>query len=133
MQKGCGPRIAESKLHLDGQGFFMTTGNERSSPSRPPQGAVAHLISRDLIRWDLLPPVFASPELEGLEPEVPDIFVLGGRHYLMFNCEGSIYYTIADQRDVPYRPFGGGRLADSTILAPSHGRTSFSYVGRTVP
>jgi len=126
-----GARIVDGKLHLDGvDDYFLT-------PAKGPTPCVAHLVSKDLVKWAYLPPVFVSGDF--VDMEVPDYFELEGRHYLMFssgrsrkdtsgrkNASGT-YYVMSDRRDDGYRV-----PKDPLLLGSGTGRFD-NYVGRTIP
>lgn len=126
-----GATVVDGKLVLDGVDGYMIT------PTQGPKACIAHLVSKDLIEWDYLPPVLASPEF--VDMEVPDYFELNGRHYLMFssgrsrkdtsgrkNASGT-YYVMGESRDGPYRVPG-----NALLLGSGNGRFD-NYVGRTIP
>ena len=101
--------------------------------------AVGHLRSRDLIHWEHLPPLEA-PLGKYFHAEVPDIFELGGRHYLLFSTNTrhgirlntprrenvlGTFYLVGDHPDGPFsRP-------DDDLLIGASGRM-MPYVGRTI-
>jgi hypothetical protein len=127
-----GAYIAGGRLHLDGIDDYLLT------PSKPGGDAcIAHLTSTDLLEWEYLPPVFASPDF--VDMEVPDYFELNGRHYLLFSSGRSredtsgredasgTYYVMGNRRDGPYT------VPEQPLLVGS-GRGRFdNYVARTIP
>jgi beta-fructofuranosidase len=103
--------------------------------------AVGHLRSKDLIHWEVLPPV-ATPGETFFHTEVPDIFELEGRYYLAFatHCTGGIrlstpnrddavgtFYMIGDSYEGPFT------LPADPLLIGSGNRRFEGYVGRTIP
>ena len=126
-----GASIVDGKLWLDGFDDYFAT------PTRGPQACVAHLVSKDLIDWEYLPPTFACADFADME--VPDYFELEGRHYLLFSSARSrrdtpsrqaaagTWYVIGEGRDGPYRV-----PEDPLLLGAGHGRLD-NYVGRTIP
>jgi beta-fructofuranosidase len=56
------------------------------SPCGPPDGAgvVAHARSRDLVAWEVLPPLTEPGEFA--QVEVPQLVELGGSHVVLFSC-----------------------------------------------
>ena len=103
-------------------------------------GAVfAHMQSSDLIHWEHLPP-FDAPTGLYEKTEVPDLFELDGRHYLLFttrsrggirlrtdgrqNADGTFYF-ISDTWDGPYhRP-------ENFIVAGAEKGVPGPYCGHT--
>ena len=104
-------------------------------------GAVfAHLTSTDLAHWELLPP-FDAPTGVYEKTEVPDLFELDGRHYLMFttrsrgglrlstdgreNADGSFYF-MADAWNGPFlRP-------ENFLVAGAEKGAAGPYCARTI-
>jgi len=95
--------------------------------------------SRDLIRWEMLPPVAAEERF--CHMEVPEHFELAGRHYLIFSTTSlagarlntarrerasGTFYMIADRRTGPYR-----LPEDYLLLGSGEGRFD-CYVGRSI-
>jgi beta-fructofuranosidase len=95
--------------------------------------------SRDLLTWETLPPAFISDEYVCME--VPDVFALDGRYYLMFstarwfdsyyqtadpNCVNGTFYLVSDNLLTGWR-----RPADNIVIASREARLD-SYVGRSV-
>ncbi len=102
-------------------------------------GCIAVCRSRDLLGWETLPPIFISDEYVCME--VPDVFKLNGRYYLMFstarwfdsyyttadpNCVNGTFYLISDNLLHGWR-----RPADNIVIASRESRLD-SYVGRSV-
>jgi len=102
---------------------------------------VARVRSRDLVHWDALPPLAVGGK-RFFNMEVPDLFCLGGRYYLLFSTisvgglridtpnreavKGTFYMT-AEAPDGPYR-----LPEDPLLLGAGNGRMD-AYVGRTIP
>ena len=102
-------------------------------------GCIALCRSQDLLNWETLPPVFISDEYVCME--VPDVFALDGRYYLMFstvhwfdsyyqtadpNCVNGTFYLVSDALLT-----GWQRPADNIVIASREARLD-SYVGRSV-
>jgi beta-fructofuranosidase len=100
------------------------------------QSAIAHLVSRDLLDWQYLKPLYVDAGFSDME--VPEYFTMGGRHYLLLSNiraphdisgrkQGvGTYFVIADNADGPYRLMPG-----SLLLGSGNGRFDV-YVGRTL-
>jgi beta-fructofuranosidase len=95
--------------------------------------------SRDLLSWETLPPAFISDEYVCME--VPDVFALDGRYYLMFStarwfdsyyqtsdphCVNGTFYLVSDDLLSGWR-----RPAENIVIASRESRLD-SYVGRSV-
>ncbi|PJF35193.1 MAG: hypothetical protein CUN49_11800 [Candidatus Thermofonsia Clade 1 bacterium] len=95
--------------------------------------------SSDLLTWETLPPAFISDEYVCME--VPDVFRLNGRYYLMFstaywfdsyyqtadpNCVNGTFYLVSDHLLEGWR-----RPAEPIVVASRESRLD-SYVGRSV-
>ena len=113
----------------DGEGYYIFFKAHDISQPEGYRGAVGAAFSKDFIHWDVLPPVF-SPGLF-LEPEVPAVYYLDGKYYLIVMtippvvsdryCNrihpatpqwGDIY-MVADQLLGPYRPDEGIQLTQT--------------------
>ena len=76
------------------------------------RGAVGLMVSADLERWEVRPPLFAPRSYWDLE--CPQIFTAGGRFYLTAGImeDRTQRYWVAEQVEGPYRiPADGGILA----------------------
>lgn len=88
------------------------------------RGTVAHLVSRDLLQWQTLPPLEVSPLCE--EMECPLVHKHGGRYYLFFSThqelidpaalagekvpDGGFFVQTADTLTGPWRRNGTGKI-----------------------
>lgn len=103
------------------------------------RGAIAHAVSRDLLRWEVGPPLHVSDHYGFLE--VPDVFRLEGRWFLVFStaewhgvrrageeCLGAsgIRYLVADRLEGPWR-----EPARNLLLGSREGTLS-AFAGRTI-
>ena len=101
---------------------------------------VAHLKSKDLITWDVMPPLDADVS-SFYHAEVPELFEINGRYYLLFstcsmygvklNTPSRIdtigtYYMVSDSIDGPFK------LPDEYMLIGAGGGKMTAYVGRTI-
>jgi beta-fructofuranosidase len=101
-------------------------------------GTVGGARSRDLVTWELLPPLDVEPFAEELE--CPQVVTAAGRHYLVFSTPaglllsdpagvseepGNMYAMIGDS------PLGPFRVADPTPILPADMRDR-PYAGRIV-
>lgn len=103
-----------------------------------PAGAIGVARSRDLVRWEMLPPLDVEPFAEELE--CPQVVSAAGRHYLVFSTPaglllsddaaapdepGNMYAMVGDT------PLGPFRVADSAPILPAEMRDR-PYAGRVV-
>jgi beta-fructofuranosidase len=102
---------------------------------------IAHLRSKDLLNWEYLPKLDA--DVSGFyHTEVPDIFFLNGKYYLMFSTmsvggltldspsrdsASGAFYMIGDSIDGPFK------LPSDYILMGSSDSKMGPYVARTIP
>lgn len=102
---------------------------------------IAHLRSKDLLNWETLPPIDA--ETSGFfHTEVPDIFEMGGKYYLIFSTASTggirldtsgrknacgAFYLVSNNIDGPYT-----KPENYMLIGSSFGRLR-SYVGRSIP
>ncbi|MFP4382376.1 MAG: hypothetical protein ACLFUS_17880, partial [Candidatus Sumerlaeia bacterium] len=102
--------------------------------------ALGHARSKDLVNWELLPPIDA-PTHQLYHAEVPEYFEIDGTHYIIFTT-GSVYgirlntpsrresvgtyYMIADSFEGPYH------LPEEPLLVGSAFYKMASYVGRRI-
>jgi len=101
------------------------------------RGCVGHAVSRDLVEWEVRPPVFAPGRFH--DYEVPEVDHIGDRYYLLWStidaytnhhatpargrCGGT-FYAISDE------PYGGFAMpADNLLVGSGVGRWD-NYVGR---
>jgi beta-fructofuranosidase len=90
------------------------------------RGVIGHARSKDLVHWDVLPPLTEPGDFGHME--VPQWVGIDGRYYLLFCCQAeqhaavrqqrtgtspttSTYYLMADQPLGPFGPTGARRLA----------------------
>jgi hypothetical protein len=97
--------------------------------------------SKDLIHWEVLPPV-ATPGETFFHTEVPDIFELEGRYYLAFatHSTGGLRLNTPSRDDAAgtFYLIGNGyegpfTLPGDPLLIGSGNRQFEGYVGRTIP
>jgi len=101
---------------------------------------IAHVRSTDLIHWEHLPPI-ETPTGCFYDTEVPDLFTLDGRYYLLFStatsggfqintaCRENVtgtFYMVSDSPDGPFT------LPDDCLLAGAGEGRMTSYCGRTI-
>lgn len=114
----------------------------RPKVSHDNTGAViAHLKSKDLLNWEYLPPIEADLS-KFYHAEVPDIFKLNNKYYLLFSTfsAGGIklntpsrkraagsFYMISDNIDGPFV------LPEDYLLIGAGLSKMGPYVGRTIP
>ena len=73
-------------------------------------GCLAHLVSRNLNRWEELPqPIYIAPA-DMWEPECPDYFYKDGYYYLVFSLRGKGHYLYSTE------PFSGWREPGNPII-----------------
>ena len=88
----------------DKQGrYVMTVTARRNQGPWRERGCVAWVVSRDLVNWEVQPPLYA-PSI-GMNLEVTELFEMDGRYFLIF-CHGetnTTRYRVADQLEGPYR------------------------------
>ncbi len=71
-------------------GLFHAYITARAKDGPPDaRGVIGHARSRDLLEWEVLPPVTAPGEFGHME--VPQLLVIQGRWYLVFSCPASEY------------------------------------------
>ncbi|MEB2343978.1 MAG: hypothetical protein OZ948_04500 [Deltaproteobacteria bacterium] len=103
-----------------------------------PAGAVGVARSRDLVHWELLPPLDVEPFAEELE--CPQVVSAAGRHYLVFSTPAGL--RLGDDAAAPGEPghlyamvgagpLGPFRMADPAPLFPA-GLRERPYAGRVV-
>jgi len=111
----------------DGMCYAFVTATERRDAPRHARGCIGLARSRDMRRWEVLPPVSAPALFH--DHEVPQVFELGGRWYLIYlMClwrysdlawrtrshdrwlEGT-YYLVSDH------PLGPWRVPEHDVLA----------------
>ena len=101
-----------------------------------PAGTVGVACSRDMITWEIMPPLEVEAFAEELE--CPQVIAGAGRHYLVFStpaglvpsgdgrtAQDNMYSMVGDS------PFGPFRVADPEPLLPA-GMTDRPYAGRVV-
>ena len=119
-------------------GYLYATHAKTSRPS------IAHVSSKDFINWDYHEPIFIGEKYKRgnngfFDLEVPDVFEMGGKHYIIFSCIRSrknfssgrqdasgTWYLMADKKEGPYRV-----PKNPLLLGTGMGRYDH-YVGRTV-
>ncbi|MDT8449347.1 MAG: hypothetical protein RQ847_04155 [Wenzhouxiangellaceae bacterium] len=122
----------------DGRYHMFVTCRINSGPDDG-RGAIGHAVSTDLVDWAVQPPVLA-PGWYG-EMEVPQVFEIGGRHYLI--CSVSTHYHSHRRRAEPgVRPRTGTiYFVGESMTGPWHApddpfligdETGSLYAGRVV-
>jgi len=128
----CIVRTDEGDFHM----FFCARSRTGNWAGR---GAIGHAISRDLIEWNILPPIYVSDKYGFLE--TPDVFEINGRWFLIFSC-GQWHSTRTS--DFEYAASGIRYLVGESLTGPFHEPSESSllgsgdgmlgsYVGRTLP
>jgi hypothetical protein len=69
------------------------------------RGCLAHLISKDLEKWEELEPIYVAPGRD--EPECPDYLEKDGWFYLIFSLRGKGQYRYSRE------PFSGWRMPEN--------------------
>ena len=121
-------------MPVDGGYEAVIAANDASKP-KTVNGCVARATSKDLIEWELHPPM-ASPG-RYIDMEVPQYFEWNGRHYLLFSTGGPIdvpsrrdslgtYYLVADEK------YGEYRAPDDNLLIGSGDFRMDCYVGKVI-
>ena len=98
-------------------------------------GCVARVFSKDLARWELLPPI--SSPARYVDMEVPQYFELNDFHYLLFSTGTVIdtpsrvatrgtYYLVAESKEGPYEA-----PEDNLLIGSGEGRFD-CYVGKVI-
>ncbi|HVM95013.1 MAG TPA: hypothetical protein VMT89_01435, partial [Candidatus Acidoferrales bacterium] len=120
----------------DGVAYQLICATAANDDARA--GAIGVARSRDMIAWEVLPPLDVEPFAEELE--CPQVISAGGSHYLVFSTPaglllsdgstdfdepGNMYCMIGDT------PLGPFRVADPAPLFPS-GMSERPYAGRVV-
>ena len=77
------------------------------------RGCIAAAKSRDLIRWEILPPVCSPRKFS--EMEVPQAFEYGGRSYLLFSTN-PYWYSENYRREIDFEPWEGDHYLVSGSL-----------------
>ena len=103
------------------------------------RGCVAHAVSKDLVSWEVLPPVYAPGKFH--DYEVPELDKIGPKYYLLWSCMDAYvnHYETASRRrccgtwyavsDRPYEGFT--EPEDNLIVGSGNGRWD-NYVGRVL-
>jgi beta-fructofuranosidase len=81
-----------------------------------PAGAVGAARSRDLVRWELLPPLEVEPFAEELE--CPQVVSAAGRHYLVFSTPAGL--RLPDDAAAPGEPGHMYAMVGDGPLGPFH-------------
>ncbi len=123
-------------LELDGVAYQLVCATSAGDDS--PAGTVGVARSRDLITWEVMPPLEVEPFAEELE--CPQVVSDAGRHYLVFStpaglllsdtvptldAPGNMYCMVGDS------PLGPFRVADPRPLFPAD-MSDRPYAGRLV-
>ncbi|MGS0684517.1 family 43 glycosylhydrolase [Nakamurella sp. GG22] len=98
------------------------------------RGVIAHATSKDLLHWDVHPPL-TQPGAGFGHLEVPQLVTIDGQHLLIFNCLPSEYSgsrrTAGDQGSIwaapADSPLGPYHVADAVPLTDDH-----YYVGKLI-
>ncbi len=118
----------------DGFEAFICAGDP--SKTRGVNGCVARAVSRDLIDWELMPPI-ASPE-RYVDMEVPQYFEWNGYHYILFStaggrvntasriATGGTYYLVSRSK------YGEYQAPDDNMLIGSGDHRFDCYVGKAL-
>jgi len=126
----------DEKQQWDGYLFGIHAKTQRSS--------IVYVTSKDYLNWTYHEPIFISDSYSRTNKgfvclEVPDLFEMGGKHYIMFSSIQSrkqhtsgredasgTWYLTADKREGPYH------VPENPLLLGSGMGRHDHYVGRTV-
>jgi beta-fructofuranosidase len=90
----------DPKVVIDGQGLFhlFVASNQTEAPTAD-NGALVHLVSKDLRHWDVRSPlIYGQHDV----PECPDWFLWKGWYYLVYGQGGNTFYLKSRR---PYGPW----------------------------
>ena len=74
--------------------MLVTAAVENRTLSGGNEGALEHLISKDLSTWSVLPQPFLTSGSD-VQPECSDLFHWGGWYYLVFGLSGTTHYRMS--------------------------------------
>tara|TARA_R110002033_G_scaffold12653_3_gene38295 strand:- start:11279 stop:12727 length:1449 start_codon:yes stop_codon:yes gene_type:complete len=91
----------DPKTFVDKDGVFhlFVSSKENESSIKTMDGAMVHMVSKDLKNWELKPPVLTGQEST---PECPDYFKWNDWYYLIYGDHGDTYYVKSKN---PYGPW----------------------------
>lgn len=118
------PYVVRHPATGDFHAFITARANEGPSKER---GVIGHARSRDLIHWEVLPPVTKPGDFGHME--VPQWVAVGGRYYLLF-CAPIWVQSLARREHSLFPPLHGTHyLISEEPLGPFHYRTDEFLVG----
>lgn len=93
----------DPKVSVDSAGYFhlfvSSSTDTTADRNEGEKGAIVHLISKDLKKWDVLKPVILN---QRDVPECPDYFKWNGWYYLIYGRGGNTFYLKSRK---PYGPW----------------------------
>lgn len=98
----------------DGRYHLLVTTSARGETGW--KGALAHLVSADLERWEQQPPFYVGETAR--QPECPDYFEHGGKYYLIYSDSGVGRYLLAEAPFGPWRAPKDNLIVDSGFRVP---------------
>ncbi|MCG2660529.1 MAG: hypothetical protein L6437_09820 [Kiritimatiellae bacterium] len=103
------------------------------------RGCVAHAVSKDLIGWDILPPIYAPRKYH--DHELPELHKIGEKYYLLWTtlfyyhnhhgtrsrgCCSGVRYAVSE------KPYEGFSEPDDNLLVGSGGTRFDNCAGRII-
>ncbi|QHT70636.1 family 43 glycosylhydrolase [Rhodocytophaga rosea] len=91
----------DPKVFVDKEGVFHLFVSSRSNQSAIHHwdGSLVHMVSKDLKKWDIKPPILTG---QRSVPECPDYFKWNNWYYLIYGDAGDTYYVKSKN---PYGPW----------------------------
>lgn len=90
----------DAKVSVDSSGNFHLFVSSETEPAKfHENGALVHLVSSDLMNWQVKEPLIYGV---GAVPECPDYFYWNGWYYLLYSTHSETYYVMSRQ---PYGPW----------------------------
>lgn len=91
----------DPKVVVDKDGTFnlFVSSEENNAAIESMSGAMVHLTSKDLKKWDVQKPILTG---QGSVPECPDYFEWNGWYYLVYGDNGNTFYVKSKS---PYGPW----------------------------
>ena len=91
----------DPKLIVDGDGVFhlLVSSKKEKVVMQGTEGALVHLTSKDLKKWNVEYPVLTG---QGSVPECPDYFYWKGWYYLIYGHQGNTFYVMSKHAYGPW-------------------------------